>query len=143
MVVVVDASVAIKWFVEEPGSGPARRLWREASELMAPDILVAEVCNAAWKKLRRQEISAAQADALAQLLVSGPVTYKRTHVLAPRAFAIALALGHPVYDCFYLALCEAQGCAMVTADRRLVTRLEGSPWQGLVKGLDQTQAPAS
>ena len=47
--VVVDSSVAIKWFVEEPYSAEAHRLL-EAYEtgtliLLAPDLLYAEVGN--------------------------------------------------------------------------------------------------
>ena len=46
--------------------------------------------------------------------------------LAPRAAAIALELDHPVYDCFYLALSEAQNAALVSADRRLIAKVEGT-----------------
>ena len=127
MGVVVDASVAIKWFVEEPGSNRARLLWRDTPGLTAPDILVAEVGNAAWKKVRRGEIGPRQAEAIAARLAAGVVEYRRTDALVPRAMAIALALGHPIYDCFYLALAEHEGSLVVTADQRLSTRLAGSP----------------
>ena len=43
---VVDASVAVKWLVEEPGSAEARELLAGEDSLLAPDLLVPEVCNA-------------------------------------------------------------------------------------------------
>jgi predicted nucleic acid-binding protein len=46
-----------------------------------------------------------------------------TASLAPRALELALNLDHPVYDCFYLALAEAETAQMVTADRHLERRL--------------------
>jgi predicted nucleic acid-binding protein len=55
MALIVDASVAIKWFIDEPGSEVARRLWRDEPDLLAPDLLVPEVCNAAWRKVRLGE----------------------------------------------------------------------------------------
>jgi len=49
--------------------------------------------------------------------------------LVRRALQIATELRHPVYDCFYLALAEAEDAAVVTADRRLVQRLSGTEWE--------------
>lgn len=63
------------------------------------------------------------------LSTGAPRAFARLHELAPlapRAGAIALAIDHPVYDCFYLALSEAQDVPLVTADRKLVTRLAGT-----------------
>lgn len=55
--------------------------------------------------------------------------------LAARAVEIAAELRHPVYDCFYLALTESEDATLVTADRRLIGRLAGSPWNDLCKPL--------
>jgi predicted nucleic acid-binding protein len=38
-------------------------------------------------------------------------------------------LRHPAYECFYLALAEERRAKLVTADRRLLGRLAGTPWQ--------------
>jgi predicted nucleic acid-binding protein len=48
MIWVVDASVALKWFLDEEGSEHARRL-KSLEEVIAPDLIVAEVSNAAWR----------------------------------------------------------------------------------------------
>jgi len=63
---VVDASVAIKWVMEEPGTAEALVLRRY--RLMAPDLLIAECANILWKKVRRREISPDEASLAARLL---------------------------------------------------------------------------
>jgi predicted nucleic acid-binding protein len=90
MALVVDASVAIKWFIDEP-------------DLLAPDLLVPEVCNAAWRKVRRGESHPTQAKQIAQRLRHGVLALRPSAPLAARAMELALDLDHPVYDCFYLA----------------------------------------
>ena len=48
--IVVDASVAVKWFLDERGSAEAKGLRRQFqrgdTELAAPDLLIYEVANA-------------------------------------------------------------------------------------------------
>lgn len=65
MTVVVDASVALKWFVNEERSDLAVGLLNSGEPMMAPDLVLAEVCNAAWKSLRRREIDPSQFDEIA------------------------------------------------------------------------------
>ncbi len=53
---VIDASIAIKWVVEEDGTDLALAL-RQKARLMAPDLIVAECANILWKKVQRKELS--------------------------------------------------------------------------------------
>jgi predicted nucleic acid-binding protein len=133
--VVVDASVAIKWFILEPEREAARRLLASRDRLLAPELVVAEVANALWKRGVSGEADVQQAPATAAAL---PRFFGRLFALAPlagRALAIANDLGHPVYDCFYLALAERENAQLVTADRRLIARLAGSPWAATCRPL--------
>ncbi|MFL6248079.1 MAG: type II toxin-antitoxin system VapC family toxin, partial [Thermoanaerobaculia bacterium] len=59
--VVVDASVAIKWFVPEIHSLAAARLLDPAVYVLAPDLIGPEIGNTLWKKMRRAEITQAEA----------------------------------------------------------------------------------
>lgn len=135
MTLVVDASIAFKWFAREPDTSIANALLRRGEALIAPEHLVAEVCNAAWKSWSRGEMVKDQTSAvaprirplLAQLLSLDP--------LAPRALLISLDLNHPVYDCFYLALAERERTIVVTADGRLAGRVKGTPYAALVRHL--------
>jgi predicted nucleic acid-binding protein len=135
MALIVDASVAIKWFIDEPGSEVARRLWRDEPELLAPELIVPEVCNAAWQKVRLRQSDRNQAKEIALRLRQGVLELRPTAPLASRAMDLALDLHHPIYDCFYLALAEAEKASLVTADRRLESRLRGTPWSASMRVL--------
>ncbi|MCP5012242.1 MAG: type II toxin-antitoxin system VapC family toxin [Aestuariibacter sp.] len=55
MTYVVDASVAMKWFVPEELSQEALTYLKDEHELLTPDLLWPEFANIAWKKVRRVE----------------------------------------------------------------------------------------
>ena len=131
---VVDASVAIKWFKDEHDSEVAR-LVLVVDILTAPELLVAEVCNVGWKALRRGLMKPEQVDEVASEVRGLFSVLYPLAALAPRAVAIARKLDHPVYDCFYLALVEREQAPLVSADRRLLARLAGTSWSGLVRDL--------
>jgi predicted nucleic acid-binding protein len=44
--------------------------------------------------------------------------------LMHRALDLAIRLAHPVYDCVYLALAEQRNIPLVTADARLIAKLQ-------------------
>jgi len=126
---VVDASVALKWFfAEEPHAAEAAALLRDGSALIAPDILIAETCNAAWRLVRLRQIERAELGDIATLLPRFFTELVGAAFLAPRAVLIACQLDHPVYDCLYIGLAEARNASFLTADRRLLAKLRGSPW---------------
>lgn len=120
MTVVVDASVAVKWVIPEVLSDRADALRSRADRLLAPDFLLLEATNALWKKLIRREISAREAARALDLLLSSPLDLRPSAPLLSRALTLARRLGHPVYDCLYVALAQVEGAALVTADRRLL-----------------------
>jgi predicted nucleic acid-binding protein len=128
---VVDASVACKWFIAEAASDAAEALVAGGQMLLAPDLIVPEVCNVAWLKLRRGEIALGQATAMVEGLPDMLDELAPSAQLAARALEIARILAHPAYACFYLALAELRGTQMVTEDRRLLARLAATPWEPL------------
>jgi len=132
---VVDASVAFKWYLDEPNTADAIHLHRTSQRLMAPGLIVAEVCNAAWRRHQRGEMTAAHVDRVASTIAAQFDWLVELAPLAPRATAIACELAHPVYDCFYLALAEREGAPLVTADARLLARLAATRWNGQVTSL--------
>jgi predicted nucleic acid-binding protein len=122
---VVDSSVAIKWFANESDSGEADLL-RQAFELVAPDLLVSECTNAFWKKSRRGEMTAEDVLMSCQGLSCAGLVYAATDRLAASAGAMAIAFDHPAYDCFYLALAAERAAPFVTADLSLVRKLRAA-----------------
>jgi len=127
---VVDASVALKWFVpQEPHASQSLAVVQGGVALIAPDLLIAEVCNAAWRSARLGRISQAQVEEIAASLPQFFDTLISATVLAPRAVAIAGQLDHSVYDCLYLALAEAEAASLVTADMKLLGRVRATAWE--------------
>jgi predicted nucleic acid-binding protein len=131
---IVDASVAIKWFKEEHDSRLARSVLL-ADTLAAPDLLVAELCNICWRAFRQGLMTGEQVDATARTIRHHIGLLQPMEALAPRAVAIARHLDHPAYDCLYLALAERDLAPMVTADRRFLARIAGTPWAAHVRDL--------
>ena len=133
MTLVVDASVALKWLHSEIGSTEADALLTRGELVIAPDLVVPEVCNVTWKMIRRGMMTPdQQASAMTRL----PAIFDEivpTETLARRAAAISTHLDHPAYDCFYLALAEQRGATLVTADRRLVARVKDTPWAACIR----------
>lgn len=139
---VVDASVAAKWLAPESDSPLAEALL-DGHELIAPDLLFAEVANILWKKQVRGELDAATAALAARSLLHAPLQMHDSAGLTVDALALALQLKHPAYDCFYLALAEREGVPLVTADRRLHGRcleVDVARWGERVRLLVSTAA---
>jgi predicted nucleic acid-binding protein len=135
MTLVVDASVAIKWFVEEDGRQQALHVL-DLEERHAPDLIIAEVANEIWRKTVRGEVTDRQATAICAAL---PRYFEALHpaeALVESAFGIALALRHPIYDCLYLACAALVKGRVVTADRRLMTAIANTELVGMTVHID-------
>lgn len=125
---VVDSSVAIKWFVDEDDSDDALTP-RDRNELLAPDLLVAECVNVFWKMARRGELTADEAVLACQSLALTDVILESMTDLSVRAGTMAIAFDHPAYDCFFLALSAAEGVPYVTSDLSFVRKLRAANFQ--------------
>jgi predicted nucleic acid-binding protein len=115
--IVVDASVAVKWVVEERFSDRARRLAK--FELHGPDLLWIECANILWKKATKGDLTGRQASRALTELRGAPVIISAAEALLEKALAIATGLSYPVYDCIYLALAQERKMPLLTADERL------------------------
>ena len=129
---VVDASVAAKWYFAEPGHEAADRIVEAAiageRELMAPDLIVPELLNVLWKRVRRRECSREAAREILELWEVDCPQLVASSELAAQAFELAATLDRPVYDCLYLALAMEVGAPLGTADRELA-RAARSVWE--------------
>lgn len=116
---VVDASIAIKWVVEEEGSRFAVDL-RSRFRFTAPELLIPECANILWKKVQRGELAHDEAILAARLLDRSGIDFLSMTGLIEEATSLAVALSHPAYDCAYLSLARRTGSRFVTADARLL-----------------------
>ena len=119
---VIDASIAIKWVVEEDGTREALAL-RQQAKLIAPELLVAECANILWKKVQRVELSRDEALLAARLLQGAEIELLSTRSLLEAATRMSIEIDHPAYDCLYLALAAKNKCQFVTADNRFLRKL--------------------
>ena len=126
MLIVVDASVAVKWVVLEENAEIARQLITSEHDLHAPRLLVSEVGNAVWRKARLNEISHAEANTLLTLLRDIPIRWAFDEDITADAVRLALMLDRPIYDCVYLALAQHLGAVMLTADFRFANALSNT-----------------
>jgi predicted nucleic acid-binding protein len=127
-VLVVDASIVIKWHVTEVHSEAAMRLLGDSGpELHVPDLMYPEVGNILWKKTRRGDLTVEQARAIVRLVAAAPLEIYPSAPLFEAAFEIAASTGRTVYDSLYVALAVQLGTRLVTADERLFNALKGGP----------------
>ncbi len=117
---VVDASVAAKWLLPAAGEtlrDEANHLLERYVErdlqLLAPDLIGAEIGNVLWKAVRRNRISAANAE----------TSLRRFTELSIPALQISITCGRSFYDSLYVALAHTTRTELVTADERLVKAL--------------------
>lgn len=120
---VVDASVAVKWFVPEELSDVAQLLLDENFELTVPRLIFSEFGNILWKKFTRREMSPDEVVDATRGLQSAMLTPADDEGLQAAAIALACDLGHSVYDCMYLALADSLDTAVVTADQKFANKV--------------------
>ena len=137
---VIDASIAIKWVVEEDGTELALAL-RQQARLVAPELIVPECANILCKKVQKKELSKEEALIAARLLQSAEIELVPGRPLMEAATLLAIESDHPAYDCLYLALAVENGCRFVTADERLVNKIrqdKRSPFRDRIVGLEES-----
>ena len=123
---IVDASVAVKWFVSETDSLVADELSASRHRLFAPDLIFTETANALTRKATAGFLSAIEAR---ECLHSLPYHFDDIIALGElidSALENACALRHPIYDLIYLEAARRLDAQLVTADRRFIAKLAGT-----------------
>jgi predicted nucleic acid-binding protein len=120
---VVDASVAAKWLVREADSDKAEALlmqWKQGDiDLLAPEIVLAEIGSMMWKKSLRGLVPPDAALEAYEKFVRVSLPLAPIHDLAGPALKLALQYRHSVYDGLYVALAQVTGWTLITADEKL------------------------
>ncbi len=121
---VIDASVAVKWFVAEPGHEKAMEVLRSGTELVSPDLVLLETANVLRRKCKRGELSQEQWQRVIEALPSYFDWLLPSSGLIKAAVQLAIELDHPVYDCVYLACAASLGTTVITADTHFAGKIE-------------------
>ena len=142
--VVVDASLAVKWLVEEDGSGKAHAAFQSwvAQDItrIAPHFMPFEVANALHRRMLRGELNAGDSIRMIASLLASRLEFRQPPDLHVRALQLATQLKqNAAYDAHYLALAESVGCELWTADERFYRA--ASPSIDSVRCLGELDAP--
>ncbi len=125
---VLDSNIALKWVLAEPDSGKTKQLrddYRNAlHDLLAPDVFPVEVAHALTRAERQGKIAIGQAAILWSDVLSTPPRLEPVGRITPRAIDISSQYRQGVYDCLYVALAEQENCELLTADDKLVRKLQ-------------------
>jgi predicted nucleic acid-binding protein len=130
--ICVDASVDVKWILEEERSDQADALYDatvDAGEpIVAPPLLPLEVTNILRQRMRVQSgISLVTATEFLDAFLALPIEFHNPAGLHHQALVLADAFGLPAtYDAHYLALAEDLGCELWTDDQRLMRQVATS-----------------
>lgn len=124
-VLVVDASVAVKWLIREVDSGVAEAL--SARLLAAPSLVLVECANALWRRAKAGEVPMSVLAGKMRALRRAPLRLEPLERHLDHAVELAVGLRHSVYDCVYLAMALASGAQVVSADRRFVSAVRRRP----------------
>jgi predicted nucleic acid-binding protein len=128
-VTIVDASVAVKWFIEEAGTEVADGL-ADGGKLAAPALIRIEVAGAITRKVRLHEIGPREAELSVgewfQSIADGVLALLPDEAHLAEAVRLALALQHPLPDCLYLAAAKHHGVPLVTADAKFAAKARSS-----------------
>jgi predicted nucleic acid-binding protein len=133
---VIDASVAVQWYIEEEYSDIAIRISRAASEMHVPDFFYEEVTNAFWRRARSGEIDPADVPSWLDSLTDATTIVHDSRTLVHSAWQIAAGTAIAIYDAAYLAVARAQKCSVVTADRAFFRQARLSGHGALVRWID-------
>ena len=129
---VIDASVAIKWLLPEDGSEFALSILEQGFSLAAPDLIVSEIGNVLWKKSRTGKISPQTSVRLLTEFQNLSMRIISSAKIATIALGIAQRYDRSYYDSLYLALAETLEAPLVTADQKFRNALQGTPYQDRV-----------
>jgi len=130
--VVVDASIALKWTINEADSSTALALladWtNQEIEVHAPFLLTYEVTNALYRRVRKGEIPFYDARRGLTEIIYKVVEFDFSEdpYFNIRAMELGQQFGLPAaYDSHYLALAESKECELWTADLRMWNSVKG------------------
>jgi predicted nucleic acid-binding protein len=121
---VVDASVVIKLFIDEPLSDCASALFNHPTRVYyAPGLVYAECANILWKYTKRFGMSEREANRNLEELYSLALRRIPTNDCLQEALRLAMKHNISVYDACYVATAISVGAPLITADQRLIAKV--------------------
>lgn len=126
---VIDSSIAVKWFVAEDDSPKALEILKdyrgESLSFLAPDLIYAEFGNIIWKKVIFRNLNPTDADVAISKFKKVSFVLTPITSLFDDAYKIAVQYKRSFYDSLYLALSVRENCGFVTADEKFYNSVRG------------------
>jgi predicted nucleic acid-binding protein len=130
---IIDANIAVKLVIDEPGRSEAMQRLRSEATLAAPDWIRAELAHVFWKKSRSRHFEAQMAASYLDSIGDFLDHYVPAAELMPTALGLAFELDHWVYDCIYLACALQAGSKLLTADRKFWSAAKRGGYEDVVE----------
>jgi predicted nucleic acid-binding protein len=132
LIAVLDASAAVRTAMDPAAT--FRAALDAADLVIAPELIVAEVCSAYQKYVRARVLSWTEAEESIEQALALVDKMQPLRELAAEVLALASRVDSSVYDLFYLALAQRTGATLLTADLALRRAARGM-------GIDAGAAP--
>lgn len=127
--VIIDASVALKWFFDEELKEVAEDIFDQIEtrkiKAIVPEIFYFEMSNICSMKSRRKLAEPALVMTYFSKILDIGLERHLHETIADVALEYSLQMEVSVYDASYLALAEIYGAPLVTADKKLVRACQG------------------
>jgi len=137
---VIDASVAVKWFVSEEASDKADEVSASAYTLLAPRLIMTEVANALARKAIQKLITPLEAEEYVRALPQFLAGLLDVDDLIEPALQNSCRHNHPIYDFIYLEAARRRDTKMLTADQKFMAKVKGTNLAKLVISLSEWRA---
>jgi predicted nucleic acid-binding protein len=117
MALIVDASVAVKWFANEDRADAARKILNQR-DLAAPEFVLLELFHALWNLARCNQFHLQDLEPSLHSARNAFDYFASQEVLFDEASKLARYYMHPIYDCLYIILAQRERATLITADEK-------------------------
>jgi predicted nucleic acid-binding protein len=132
---VIDACVAIKWFLPENKFKKAGEILSSFNRMIIPDLFLIEFDAIVTKKVRQRLVEQSDAVQMIQEIRNIPFDVVPYKLVSKMAFDLSSALPITQYDACYLAAAIEYDEIVVTADKRFFNGMRGTPFESYVRAL--------
>jgi predicted nucleic acid-binding protein len=137
-VIVVDASVIVKWYLPELYSEDALALL-DRYQVVTVDTVVAQIGSVLWKRIKPGEMRAQEGRDIMRNLVNLPIRFCPASVLAANAIEFSSYTARTFNESLFFVLALREKTRLVTADFNWYTMLSNGKLKryiGFVNRLD-------
>lgn len=133
---VIDASLAIKWFLWEEGTEQAHSLLEQLTTFYVPDLFLVEIDSVLTKKARKGELKVDEAFQKRSVFRKLPYKMVSYNEVEEFAFRLATEFSITSYDAVYVAIAIDRDTTLYTADRRLSNGMATTPFSEHIESIE-------